>query len=88
MATALLRYGFESLGLDRIQAITDLPNAASQRVLLKAGLHRNGERTFAHPRYAGATYAWFERDASDWLADDRRACFDPIPDRSSSTMTS
>jgi len=71
MARALLRYGFSQLRLPTINAITDLPNTASQRVLLKCGLRRNGERSFAHPRYAGGVYAWFEREAADWLADDR-----------------
>jgi RimJ/RimL family protein N-acetyltransferase len=70
MATALLRYGFAQLRLPTINAITDLPNTASQHVLLKSGLRRNGERSFAHPRYAGGVYAWFERDAADWLAED------------------
>ena len=44
-------------------------DGASQRVLLKAGLHRNGERAFAHPAYAPqGPLAWFERDAGEWLA--------------------
>jgi [ribosomal protein S5]-alanine N-acetyltransferase len=56
--------------LPRIVGITDLPNIASQRVLLKAGLRRNGERSFAHPAYASqGPLAWFERDAESWLAD-------------------
>ena len=37
-ATELVRYGFEELGLERIIGITHPDNAASQRVLLKAGL--------------------------------------------------
>lgn len=69
MARALLRYGFESLRLERICAITDLPNVASQNVLLKIGLRRNGERSFAHPAYAAAgPLAWFELDAAQWQA--------------------
>jgi len=69
MARAVLRYGFEALRLPRIVAITDLPNVDSQRVLLKIGLHRHGERAFAHPAYASqGPLAWFERDAADWLA--------------------
>jgi [ribosomal protein S5]-alanine N-acetyltransferase len=70
MCRALLRYGFAQLRLPRIVAITDLPNLASQRVLLKCGLHRNGERAFAHPAYRGEPLAWFERDAAGWLAGD------------------
>ena len=37
-ASALVRYGLEDLGLYRIVGITHPDNAASQRVLLKAGL--------------------------------------------------
>ena len=44
MAMALLRYGYGTLGLPQINAITDRGNTASQQVLLKAGLERNGER--------------------------------------------
>ena len=71
MSIALLRYGFSQLQLPQINAITDFPNLVSQRVLLKAGLHRHGERSFAHPRYADGPFAWFERSAADWLAEDR-----------------
>ena len=72
MSIALLRYGFEELGLAQIVGITDLPNLASQHVLGKAGLHRHGERAFAHPAYAASgPLAWFERDAADWLAEHR-----------------
>ena len=68
MAEALLRYGFVDLSLPRICAITDPANLASQNVLLKIGLHRNGERSF--PAYARhGPQAWFERDAVDWLAE-------------------
>lgn len=70
MATRLLRYGFSDLGLAQITAITHLENRASQHVLLKAGLHRHGQRSFAHPAYAShGPQAWFERDGSDWLAE-------------------
>ena len=71
MSIALLRYGFTQRKLAQITAITDLPNRASQHVLLKSGLHRNGERRFADPVLRGETFAWFERDAGDWLAEDR-----------------
>ncbi len=70
MAVALVRYGFTTLQLPQIVGITDLPNINSQRVLIKAGLHRNGERSFAHPAYAAqGPLAWFERDAQSWFAD-------------------
>ncbi|HUR41884.1 MAG TPA: GNAT family N-acetyltransferase [Verrucomicrobiae bacterium] len=68
MCEALLRYGFTELKLPRIHAITDVPNVGSQRVLLKAGLERHGERVFPHPSYRGATMAFFQRDAGDWLS--------------------
>ena len=37
-ARAIVRYGFDELGLDRIIGLTHRDNAASQRVLQKAGL--------------------------------------------------
>lgn len=76
MAARILRYGFADLRLPQIVAITDLPHVMSQKVLLKSGLHRKGERNLPHPAYAAANpLAWFERDAADWLKDDaaRRA---------------
>ena len=70
MGLALVRYGFVELGLSQIVGITDLPHVASQRVLLKLGLHRKGERSFAHPAYAAeGPLAWFERDAAGWLSE-------------------
>jgi ribosomal-protein-alanine N-acetyltransferase len=70
MAFAVLRYGFVDLRLPRIAGITSLQNHASQRVLLKIGLERRGERAFPHPDYASeGALAWFERDAADWKAE-------------------
>jgi RimJ/RimL family protein N-acetyltransferase len=70
MARALLRYGFVDLSLPHIAAMTERDNHASQHVLTKVGLHRNGERAFAHPAYAHAgPMAWFERERADWLAE-------------------
>ena len=69
MAVALLRYGYATLGLPQINAITDLGHTVSQRVLLKAGLERKGERAFAHPAYAASgPMAWFESQRDAWLA--------------------
>ena len=69
MAAAVLRYGFDDLKLPWIAGMTSRENHASQRVLLKIGLERRGERAFPHPAYASAgPMAWFERDAIDWLA--------------------
>ena len=39
---AVLDYGFSSIGLDEITAVTHADNAASQHVLIKAGLKREG----------------------------------------------
>jgi RimJ/RimL family protein N-acetyltransferase len=41
-ARALVAYGFDDLGLDRIIGVTQPGNKASQRVLLKAGLRDAG----------------------------------------------
>ena len=69
MTKAILRYGFTTLALPEIDAITDQPNVASQHVLLKAGLERKGERFFSHPAYAASgPLAWFEADAERWLS--------------------
>jgi len=72
MAAAVLRHGFVELGLPRIAGIASLPNVASQRVLAKIGLTRDGERSFSHPAYASSgPMAWFERERDDWLSERR-----------------
>jgi len=43
-ATAILEWGFEALGLERVVAVADPANAASRRVLAKAGMRRLGVR--------------------------------------------
>jgi RimJ/RimL family protein N-acetyltransferase len=69
MAAAILSYGFLDLKLPRIVGMANMENHASQRVLEKIGLERNGERAFPHPDYAEAgPMAWFERDRAAWLA--------------------
>lgn len=45
-ARTAIRHGFEEVGLDRIRASADSPNAASLRVMRKAGMRR--ERREAH----------------------------------------
>ena len=73
MAAAVLRYGFIDLQLPRIAGMANLQNHASQRVLLKIGLERRGERAFPHPDYASqGPMAWFERGVDEWLADHAR----------------
>lgn len=39
---ALLRYGFEEMGLHRVEAMVNVPNEASMRVLEKVGMRREG----------------------------------------------
>lgn len=65
MARRIMRYGFAERRLPQIVAITDLPNVASQQVLLKIGLERRGERLL--PQYSPEPLAWFQRDREDWL---------------------
>ena len=70
MALPVLRYAFRDLGLARVHAMATLENLASQRILTKIGLHRNGERAFPHPAYVEAgPMAWFDRDKDEWLAE-------------------
>jgi [ribosomal protein S5]-alanine N-acetyltransferase len=70
MASAVLRYGFVDLKLPLITGMASLQNHASQRVLLKIGLERRGERAFPHPDYVSeGAMAWFEREAAEWLAE-------------------
>lgn len=40
IATALLAYGFNTLGFSQMMAVTDATNAASVRVLIKAGMQQ------------------------------------------------
>jgi ribosomal-protein-alanine N-acetyltransferase len=70
MAIRMLRHGFADLGLPQIVAITDVPHVMSQKVLLKAGLRRNGERHVGAGHYGPDPLAWFERDRDEWLAED------------------
>jgi ribosomal-protein-alanine N-acetyltransferase len=68
MAAAVLRHGFIDLALPHLVGMASLGNVASQRVLTKIGLRRNGERVFPHPAYAAeGPLAWFERDRDEWL---------------------
>lgn len=68
MSVRLLEYGFADLALPEITAITNLDHVVSQQVLLKVGLERRGERTFAHPALAGqGPMAWFVAERERWL---------------------
>ena len=74
MAMALLRYGYGTLGLPQINAITDRGNTASQQVLLKAGpgAQRRARRSRIRPTRASGPMAWFESHRDAWLAAHRR----------------
>ncbi len=70
MCRGLVRYGFETMHLAQVVAITSLDNIDSQKVPVKSGLRRNGERTFDYPAYAKqGQLAWFELSQGDWLAE-------------------
>ena len=58
-----VRYGFETVGLERIISATMATNAASRRVMEKCGLHFQGELAMA-----GTTVAWYAIDRADWQA--------------------
>ena len=54
-ASAALRVGFESLGLDEIVSFTSVGNANSRRVMTKIGLSHRPDRDFDHPSVDPAT---------------------------------
>ncbi len=62
-AAAVLDYGFGTLGLDPIIALTDPDNHASQQVLTKIGLKASGTR-----QAYGGIGSYFVARRSDWLA--------------------
>ncbi len=69
---AVLAYAFDELGLERVQAICDLDNPASARVMAKAGLRPMGvlPRYIIHPNVSDAprdVYC-YHMDRSDWGA--------------------
>jgi RimJ/RimL family protein N-acetyltransferase len=56
-----VRYGFKTVGLERIISATMATNAASRRVMEKCGLRFQEELHFR-----GADVAWYAIDRSDW----------------------
>ncbi|HEX9207990.1 MAG TPA: GNAT family N-acetyltransferase [Steroidobacteraceae bacterium] len=71
-ARAVVRHGFERLGLERISARTLLRNVGSQRVMRKCGLRETGRFVYPEDVLAGRDEA--EREAvkyaitrSEWL---------------------
>ena len=62
-AAAALRFGFETVGLDRIVAFVVPENTASARVLEAVGLRSIGDTD-----YNGFTVRGFRIEAADWRA--------------------
>ncbi len=71
-ARALLRVGFEDLGIGRIVAFTSRANAPSRRVMEKIGLKRETEGDFDHPKIAEGDplqrQVLYATDRKAWLA--------------------
>lgn len=65
-ARAALQYGFDSIGLPRVSAVTDLANKASQRILRKLGFRYIGEEFFvAGPEARPEAVHFFSAQAPD-----------------------
>ncbi|OJH41889.1 GNAT family N-acetyltransferase [Cystobacter ferrugineus] len=62
-AEAMLRFGFEQLGMEELWAGADLDNAASFRVMERLGMTRVGERLVG-PRHVRALYYRLTRGAA------------------------
>lgn len=58
-----VRYGFETVGLERIISVTMATNAASRRVMEKCGLRFQGELPMA-----GTVVAWYAVNRVEWQA--------------------
>lgn len=67
-AVESLRYGFGRLKLPRIISICDPRNAASRRVMGKAGLTFRGEAC-----WRGYEDVWYAADRPEWIAEPARA---------------
>ena len=78
--SALIRWGFESAGYDRITATTMAVNQASRRVMEKIGMHyvRTTHAEYSDP-IPGAEQGevWYELTQSEW----RAHVFEPLTDR-------
>jgi len=64
---AVLRYGFETMRLNKVEACTDPRNVASIRLLEKLGFHQDGvlrENTYYHGRFIDEVI--FSLLASEW----------------------
>lgn len=69
-STSLVKYGFEVVKLDAINAVTHPDNMGSQKSLLNAGLTRKGNRNALDARLPShnQTFPYFEIRASDYQA--------------------
>ena len=63
LAVFALGFGFETVGLDRVVAVVDIPHLRSQRVLEKAGMHYQKDVT-----YQGDIVRYYQLERSDWEA--------------------
>jgi ribosomal-protein-alanine N-acetyltransferase len=64
---AALRYGFETMRLNKVEACADTRNVASIRLLQKLGFHQDGvlrENTYFHGRFTDDTV--FSLLADEW----------------------
>jgi 8-oxo-dGTP diphosphatase len=66
--TAIIDYGYRTLGIETIRAYTDPSNAPSQRVLLHCGLKAAGEIELTRPTRHGARRAPLFRITREDLA--------------------
>lgn len=62
-AAASVRYGFETVGLDRIVAIVHPENRASNKVIQKVGMHYEGIQ-----RYYGVDCCYYTLNRDQWKA--------------------
>lgn len=71
-AQLALDYGFDTLGLDEIVAMTTLTNLPSQAVMQRLGMRRRVEDDFHHPRLAEdhplRRHLLYRLQRADWLA--------------------
>ncbi len=71
-ARAVLRYGFETLVLNEIVALTATINTPSRRVMERLGMHHNPADDFDHPRVEAGhpiqRHVLYRLPRADWLA--------------------
>ena len=72
-ATALLRHGFETLGLNEIVSFAVQDNHRSTAVMRRIGMHRNPDDDFDHPRVPDSMpalkhHVLYRLTAKEWRA--------------------